>query len=283
VTTNAAGRAAVRNLTATGHGAFRITASATFQGQTAVATIAQTNVATAAEAAQISSASGAGGLGSGAAGGVAAAGGAAAAGGVAAGGATAGGAAASGAAAGGAAATGGGLSALTVGIVGGAVAGGAFATKEVLGIFSFDTYKGPFRIEAVETSNSDPNQALCTSTLATVGTLTLDLQEQGDGSVKGELQSEWNTTEIARTCRNPKGPIPGDHRGSDVTGTTGNLQVVDGFGSFTLSFAGALSGSVINGTWTMGYTYTCLPPGPNGQAYCAGTPATGAPVTLQKQ
>ena len=51
VTTNAAGRAAVTGLTPTGSGALQISATATFQGQTASAvTISQTNVMTAAQA-----------------------------------------------------------------------------------------------------------------------------------------------------------------------------------------------------------------------------------------
>ena len=52
VTTNAAGRAAVTGLTPTSSGAFQITASATFQGQTATVAIAQANVMTAAQAAE---------------------------------------------------------------------------------------------------------------------------------------------------------------------------------------------------------------------------------------
>ncbi len=57
VTTNAAGRAAVTGLTPTASGAVQINVAATFQGQAATATIAQTNFATAAQA----GASGAGG------------------------------------------------------------------------------------------------------------------------------------------------------------------------------------------------------------------------------
>ena len=48
LTTNAAGRATVTGLTPKGTGVFQINASASFRGQTAVATIAQTNVMTAA-------------------------------------------------------------------------------------------------------------------------------------------------------------------------------------------------------------------------------------------
>jgi hypothetical protein len=93
-TTNAAGRAVATGLTPTGSGALQISATATFQGQTAVATIAQTNVMTAASA---STAAGGGSAG-----------------------------------AGGSASGSGGLSATTIGIVGGAVAGGAIAAKEVI-------------------------------------------------------------------------------------------------------------------------------------------------------
>lgn len=52
LTTNAAGRAAVTSLTPTASGALQINVAASFQGQTATATIAQTNFATAAQAAQ---------------------------------------------------------------------------------------------------------------------------------------------------------------------------------------------------------------------------------------
>jgi hypothetical protein len=47
LTTNVAGRAAAAGLTPTTSGALQISASAAFQGQTAVATIVQTNVMTA--------------------------------------------------------------------------------------------------------------------------------------------------------------------------------------------------------------------------------------------
>jgi hypothetical protein len=62
LTTNAAGRAAVAGLTPTGSGTVQISVAATFQGQTAVATITQTNVATAVQASAASgTASGSGG------------------------------------------------------------------------------------------------------------------------------------------------------------------------------------------------------------------------------
>ena len=60
VATNAAGQAAVTGLTPSAAGAFQIQVSAAFQGQLATATIAQTNVLTAAQAAAASAASGGG-------------------------------------------------------------------------------------------------------------------------------------------------------------------------------------------------------------------------------
>ena len=83
VTTNAAGRAAAAALNPLGNGAVQIQVQATFQGQTAAATIAQTNVMTAAQSGQAattaaSGSGGGGGIGGGTiagiAGGVAAAG-----------------------------------------------------------------------------------------------------------------------------------------------------------------------------------------------------------------
>lgn len=56
VVTNAAGQAAAASLTPASAGALRISATATFQGQTATTTIAQSNVMTAAEAAQTANA-----------------------------------------------------------------------------------------------------------------------------------------------------------------------------------------------------------------------------------
>jgi len=64
VATNAAGQAAVTSLTPAAAGAFQIQVSAAFQGQIATATIAQTNVLTAAQAAAAGAATGGGSAGS---------------------------------------------------------------------------------------------------------------------------------------------------------------------------------------------------------------------------
>lgn len=107
VVTNAAGQATATGLSPTAAGAIQIQATATFQGQTAIATIAQSNVLTAAEVATTTTA-GAGGTGGGTGGG-------------------------SGAAAGAGGGAGGGLSGATLGIIGGAVAGGAVVATKAAG------------------------------------------------------------------------------------------------------------------------------------------------------
>src|SRR6185503_8499843 len=105
VVTNAAEQATAAGLTPTATGALQISASASFQGQTAIATIAQSNVLTAAEAAGTTA-----GAGGGAGGGAGTSTGAAAGGG------------------------GAGMSATTLGIIGAAVGGGAIvATKAASG------------------------------------------------------------------------------------------------------------------------------------------------------
>lgn len=82
LTTNAAGRAAATTATPTGSGAVQINVAATFQGQTATATITQSNVATAAQASAASNASGGSASGGGLSTGTLTAIGAAAAGGL---------------------------------------------------------------------------------------------------------------------------------------------------------------------------------------------------------
>lgn len=65
ITTNAAGRAAASAVNPLASGSVQIQVQATFQGQSAVATIAQTNVATAAQASGTAASAGGGGAGAG--------------------------------------------------------------------------------------------------------------------------------------------------------------------------------------------------------------------------
>jgi hypothetical protein len=107
VVTDAAGRAAATGFAPTGSGALQIGATATFQGQTAAITIAQTNVLTAAQAAGITA--GAGSTGGSSAGATAGAGG-------------------------------GGLSPTTLAVVAGAAVGGTLGVKILTG--GARTYSG---------------------------------------------------------------------------------------------------------------------------------------------
>jgi hypothetical protein len=224
VTTDAAGRAAVTSLTPTGTGALHITATAAFQGQTAVATIAQTNVMTLAQAASLAGAS-AGGSG---------------------------GAVGAGASAGGAGG-GGGLSTTTLAIVGGAAAGGAIAAKKIVG--GGTKYSGPFSGPLVQIFGT------CSRTDTFSGKVDLELEIASDGKVTGQGSVTWNST-LTSSAGCP-GPLPSatDSGGCcptspQVTGTKDSMNFSGGHPGnggtqWTYDFTGASSGSQITGILTL--------------------------------
>ena len=226
LTTNAAGRAAVGALNPLGSGAFQINVQAAFQGQTAVAAIAQTNVMTAAEAAAATGAGASSGGGAGATGGGAAAGG------------------------------GGGLSATTIAIVGGAVAGGAIVVKEVQSQSSATIYKGNY--SGTINSVFPPALSFCTRTIAHSGTVQVELQVESNGNVGGEgsvngtsVMSSFSGAQIcAITTATQTHGI-----GAPMTGTknalafNGSHPGVPGV-TATYDFTGSLNGDVIVGTFT---------------------------------
>jgi len=279
VATNAAGRAAATGLTPTGAGALQIGASAAFEGQTAVATIVQTNVLTAAEAA------GAAGAGSAGAGGGA---------GTGAGGAATGG--------------GGGLSGTTIGIVGAAVAGGAAAAISAAGNDADEsvttsapatTYTGTATMTVVDTAQSSGLQSVpgnsggvCSFTRAVAITMNARLQENPQGVVTmGEFSTRWTETEISKSCPTTTttgGTFPGSGpQVDDVSGqNVGSLHferidrgspVAGATLAVTATFSGARSGDTIVGTFTLSRTQT----GP-GDAR-ENRPATSTPITLRRQ
>jgi len=221
VTTDAAGRAAVTSLTPTGTGALHITATAAFQGQTAVATIAQTNVLTAAQAASMAGAS-AGGSGS---------------------------AAGAGASAGGAGGGGGGLSGTTIGVVGGAVAGGTIAVKKL----TSDTptvYAGDFSGVMVWMFNPG---ATCTVSTQFIGRLEISVLPD-EGGVKRRTTTADN---IAATCVGVTLNQPGDALWNQtpevrVSGANVSVHAVQNQGPTALNwdFAGTVNGDVLTGTLT---------------------------------
>jgi len=252
VATNAAGQAAVTGLTPSAAGAFQIQVQAAFQGQVATATIAQTNVLTAAQAAAAGGSAGSGSAGS--------AGGGSTGG--ATGGASGGASGASGAASG---AAGGGLSATTIGVVGAAVGGGALVATQVAkedepaGPSSFT---GPFTGQIISTI---VGVTTCVVTRAVNGTMTITLDTQTASVVSGKGQASGTDVVVSQTCQ---GPVNSDGNFNQVFTVTGSPSSF-GFSDqrtesrpadfdpaqtvasvTTLTLRAALSTGVINGTLT---------------------------------
>lgn len=246
VATNAAGQAAVTGLTPSVAGAFQIQVSAAFQGQIATATIAQTNVLTAAQAV--------------AAGGAASGGSSAGSAGGAGGGAGGGGAGAGAGAAGGA----GGLSTTTLVVAGAAVAGGAAAASQALGgsepsqaASGPAVYKGLITGPYVMTSQG--GNGSCTVNRMLNGTITLTLETNTTTSVSGPLRAEGSDAIVSQTCQAPDENSQ-FNQGFMVTGTparfgfdqTINETRQESFGTINktrrIVFEAALNGSTVTGT-----------------------------------
>jgi len=274
VVTNAAGQATAAGLTPTATGALQISASATFQGQTAIATIAQSNVLTAAEA--VSTTTGAaGGAGSGS--GTSGAGGAAGGGG-------------------------GGLSGTTLGIIGAAVGGGAVVAKTAAGGGSdsptttstsptapvtstappttttpttpaptpqptSSAFSGPmdgtFTGTSTVTVSGEPNFT-CTFSMRHTGTANLRLQTTSAGTITGTLDMTGRQVVTTSTCGVVAGVI-GDAPftyTAPVEGSAGTVrfnqefrdtQNVEGASVSvisTMSFTGTVSAGGVTGTLT---------------------------------
>lgn len=235
VATNAAGQAAVTGLTPSAAGAFQIQVSAAFQGQVATATIAQTNVLTAAQAAAASAASGGGG--------------------------SAGGSAAG---AGGAAGGGGGLSATTIAVAGAAVAGGAVAATQVAGNdkskSESNEFTGSFSGTTLETVIGRVSGQTCTINRSITATAKLRLESNEPSNVSGNLQIDGTSNVTASACinvtqSNPFGggvQVSGSQsamRGSDTRSTTSTGLAGETItGTSTLAFEGSVSGNTVTGT-----------------------------------
>lgn len=239
VVTNAAGQAAVSGLTPSVAGAFQIQVSAAVQGQVVTATIAQTNVLTAAQAAAASaSAAGGSSTASGAGGG--AGGGASGASG---------------------AAGGGGLSATTIGIVGAAVGGGALVATQV--VKKEDTgpssFSGPFTGQIVSTI---VGVATCVVTRTVTATMQVTLDSQSATAVSGKGEFSGTDAVISQTCAGPTStgsfrqaftltgsPSSLSFRESRTTTGPADFDATQTVTSTTnVSFQGSLSNGVIAGT-----------------------------------
>ena len=217
----------------------QINAAAVFQGQTAVATITQTNVLTAAQAASAAGAtSGAsGGAGSG-------------------GGASAGGAAAGG---------GGGVSATTLGIVGAAVGGGALVATQVAGKEEAASPKREFAGQfASDLSLTFPGPPVCVRVERTTGTLSIELDSITGDVLRGRATIEQGVMTIVSLTGpgcGASGPQPSQTERAGmpptaVSGPPANLTfsasetAASGRANVT-SFVGAFEGNRIVGRLTL--------------------------------
>lgn len=269
VTTNAAGQAAAVGLTPTAAGAVQTNAAAVFQGQTAVATITQTNVLTAAQAATAAGATGSASGGAGSAGG------------------------GGGTSAGGAAAGGGGLSTTTIVIAGAAVGGGALAATKLTGDDDDGTRElsGDFSGAMVMTFPGPPS---CNRVQTYTGTMKIELTSGlTEGPVSGTASIEGRMVVSAVTCGGgpqngstesfgaPRTPVSGSAGAITFTSRESNTFPASGpspAGVHTAEyvFTGTLSGGVITGTLT--HLERSESPG---SGFPAGTGQTTYAVTLR--
>lgn len=235
VATNAAGQAAVTGLTPSAAGAFQIQVSAAFQGQLATATIAQTNVMTAAQAAAASAASSGGSATSGA-----------------------------GSGAGGAAGGGGGLSTTTIAVAGAALAGGAVAATQVAKKDDEGGGNGAFSGSLTGTTSTTVvgrnSGQTCTITRSISGTVTFRTRSNDPSNVSGDLEMNGTATVTAATCAvvnqtNPfGGTLPVSGTQTALRGNASNSNTSSGVsgevitGTQTLLFDGSMSGNSVTGT-----------------------------------
>jgi hypothetical protein len=268
VATNAAGQAAVSSLTPNLAGAFQIHVSAAFQGQIATATIAQTNVVTAAQAAAAGAASGTGSAGSAGGGGTGAASGA-------------------GGAAGGA---GGGLSATTIAVAGAAVAGGAVAATELAqkGDGGGAVFTGKFSGTIAGTRLSRGGADSCTYTFAVSADARLRFQGSTETSVNGVFDYTGSLSLVSTNCSptpmlpqfigeaNPLTGSPASFSGRTVIDAAGGNIT----GGNTHTFQGSINGNTASGTFT--YTSHSFSPGEGGGSVTDDASGT-FPITFQKQ
>jgi hypothetical protein len=241
VATNAAGQAAVSSLSPAASGAFQINVSAAFQGQVATATIAQTNVMTAAQAAAAAGANSAG----------------------ASAGSTGGASGGAGGAAGGA---GGGLSTTTLVVAGAAVAGGAVAATQIADkVGGGETeFAGSFSGTIVGAFSGGINgSANCNYTRSVGATARLRFTASSDSSLTGRF--EYSGTENSTTSNCPQGtPQAPQFIGQvDLSGSPSHFSgrnvfpapstVVNGAtisGEHVYTFEGSVSGDTATGTFT---------------------------------
>jgi hypothetical protein len=256
IVTNAAGRAVVPGLTPLASGPVQIGVTATYQGQTVAATIAQTNALTAAQAG----------------------GGAAGAGGAGGGGTGAGGTGGGGVSKGTLAAVAGGA---------GAAVGALIATQEESEAAPPPiTVTGAFSGQYVVTFTHRPTGNVCQSTRTMVGTMTMTLQPP-PAAPAGTASFTGTQATVATNCQfGTIDSVSFGGSGLELTGGSQNLQFTQVLSStgtagdgqpvqrvFTRAFAGSRNGNEVSGTLTFTERQE--------SAVEIGEGSVGIPVTLR--
>lgn len=286
VVTNAAGQATATGLTPTATGAIQIQATATFQGQTAVASIAQSNVMTAAEVASTTSA-GAGGSGGGTSGGSTAAGGGGGAGG---------------------------MSGTMIGVIAGAAAAGTLVATQAGGGDSSSgtstappgsvsgaptttttptpnqpssaSFAGPLEGTMTGMSTVDNGAFSCTYGIRNTGNATLRIQRASNGTITGTLDMVGTQSAFSINCTDgfsvpiPDQPFvysaPVTGSGSTIRFTqefrdSGNIEGISYNTVATVTFNGTISGNTVTGTLSWNSTTDVRGPGGSSRATWTGT------------
>jgi len=172
------------------------------------------------------------------------------------------------------------LSTTTLVIAGGAAVAGAVVVGALV-VEEAAAYSGTFQMTTQMTArNSATGQVLCSAPLTIAGNLRI---EDFDGG--GHLVADWTETQTGGNCNYP-GQV--DRVEGDLdSGTPDSIRFSrtfagsgsTGFVTRSRSFAGALSGDAVQGTWTMAFDFRANSPSTTTESY----PPTSVAVTLRKQ
>ncbi len=157
------------------------------------------------------------------------------------------------------------------------------------------TYTAPFSFNVLATfvNSGVPRTAInCNYYVAVAGTLTMTVEDYGNGTVDAHLDASWKETSSPGTCA-VTGVISIPTSGLDYIGPATSMQ----FGRNNLGagpnnvgtvsrgeyFSGAISGATVVGTVSRSFNYTAPNPSNPGETHTEGYPVTGVSVTLTKR
>jgi hypothetical protein len=159
------------------------------------------------------------------------------------------------------------------------------------------TYKGTFRIETgmqFKNTRADGTSIVnCTYTAVVVGTLTMEVHNNGGGQVRAHLTVDSLDTYTPATCPWTQVDTVSMWSGLDFQGPATSLQFgrvqagpggsdKKGWVTRVDAFSGAISGNSIVGTAWRSFNFT-TPVGTSGETHVEAFPMSGVIVTLTKQ